>query len=111
MSENHPKIAVLEKDISQIIGLFQKLDTTIDKLSEVSSSIKQMIAIHEVRLNQQEKTNDKVANDFKDISKVIDKVEERVASLENWRWWGAGIVTVVVTVITWVLSGLKMFLN
>lgn len=111
MSENHPKIAVLEKDISQIIGLFQKLDTTIDKLSEVSSSIKQMIAIHEVRLNQQEKTNDKVTNDFKDISKVIDKVEERVASLENWRWWGAGIVTVVVTVITWVLSGLKMFLN
>lgn len=109
---NHPsKIAVLEKDISQIIGLFHKLDNTIDKLSEVSSSIKQMIAIHEVRLNQQEKVNDKVINDFKDMSKHLEDVKARVATLENWRWWGAGIVTVAVTGITWALSGLKLFLN
>lgn len=113
MSENQQtsKIAVLEKDISQIIGLFHKLDTTIDKLSEVSSSIKQMIAIHEVRLNQQEKTNDKVASDFKDIILNVDKLYDRVSALENWRWWGAGIVTVVVTGVTWAISGLKLILN
>lgn len=107
----HQKIAVLEKDISQIVGLFHKLDTTIDKLSEVSSSIKQMIAIHEVRLNQQDKTNDKIASEFKELRQHVDRVEDRVDDLENWRWWGAGIVTVAVTAITWALSGLKLFLN
>lgn len=105
-----PKIAVMEKDISQIIGLFQKLDTTIDKLSEVSSSIKQMIAIHEIRINQQDKMNDKVVSDFKEFNKDLEDIKSRVSSLENWRWWGAGIVTVVVTGVTWALTGLKFLL-
>lgn len=110
-NQSGQKIAVLEKDISQIIGLFHKLDTTIDKLSEVSSSIKQMIAIHEIRLSQQEKMNDKVVSDFKDVNRELDIVKTRLATLENWRWWGAGIVTVVVTGVTWALSGLRLILH
>lgn len=101
------KISSIEKDISQIVGLFHKLDATIDKLSDVSASIKQMIAIHEVRFTQQEKVNDQIKGDFKEVNDEVEKLKARVSTLENWRWWGAGIITIVSMGITWALSIFK----
>lgn len=45
-------IAVLNKDVSQIAGLFDRFDITIDKLSDLATSLRQLIAVHEERLEQ-----------------------------------------------------------
>ena len=56
MSEPDVKVDVeiLKRDIDRFSGLFDRLDTTIEKLTEVSGGINRMLAVHENRLEQQE---------------------------------------------------------
>ena len=56
MSEPDVKIdiEILKRDIDRFSGLFDRLDTTIEKLTEVSGGINRMLAVHENRLEQQE---------------------------------------------------------
>lgn len=56
MSEPDVKVDVeiLKRDIDRFSGLFDRLDTTIEKLTEVSGGINRMLAVHETRLEQQE---------------------------------------------------------
>ena len=46
------KLAILERDISQITTLFEKLDVTIDKLSQVSTQINQLLAVHDEKIER-----------------------------------------------------------
>lgn len=129
------EIAVIQTDIVQIGSLFQKLEITLDKLTDVNNNLSQIIAVHEQRLNEGAKeftslktdmetaenrfddevkdmhsrltsntrdlenkmTNeiDKVLEAIKDlkihISERHDKLEDRVAMLEKWRWIIVGI--------------------
>ena len=45
------KIAVMESDIRQMSGLFGKLDISIEKITELNTSIKEVLAVHEQRLS------------------------------------------------------------
>ena len=56
MSEPDVKVDVeiLKRDIDRFSGLFDRLDATIEKLTEVSGGINRMLAVHENRLEQQE---------------------------------------------------------
>ena len=42
------------KDIDHVYKVIDKLDLAIDKLADVSSDIKQILAVHETRLDQSE---------------------------------------------------------
>ena len=48
----------LKKDIKNGELIHSRLDTAIDKLTDVSTSIKQMLAVHEQKLSQSEKTEE-----------------------------------------------------
>ncbi len=49
-------VELLKRDIDRLGVLFDKLDITIEKLTEVSSSLNRMLAVHENRLVQQEES-------------------------------------------------------
>ena len=55
-------IEVLKISMSQMSTLISRIDTTIDKLSEVSNGINRMIAVHESRLSQQEDITREIFN-------------------------------------------------
>ena len=121
----------IKKDIENVNSINNRLDTAIDKLTDVSTSIKSMLAVHEEKLQRQEQIDeiifDKIrerANEidqvYRDLQKEIQSVEKRllveikslrndiggrVGVLEKWRWLiiGGSIV------IGWVLS--KNFLH
>ena len=102
----------LKKDIKNGELIHSRLDTAIDKLTDVSTSIKQMLAVHEQKLAQSEKTEeilfDKVRERgeeldivYRDLQRDITQVEKRllleikslkscfdgrVSVLEKWRW-------------------------
>ena len=102
----------LKKDIVNQHNVGNKIDTAIDKLTEVSSSIKQMLAVHEEKLATSEKTDEilfqKVRERgeeldiiYRDLQRDINQVEkrllleikslqanltDRVGVLEKWRW-------------------------
>ena len=114
--DNLQKLAVdiegIKKDIANGNMIHSRLDTAIDKLTDVSTSIKQMLAVHEQKLTQAEKTEEilfeKVRERgeeldmvYRDLQSDINQVEKRlllemktlkscfdgrVSVRERWRW-------------------------
>ena len=119
-------IAGLKKDVENVQTIHGRLDTAIDKLTDVSTSIKQMLAVHEEKISRQEQTDEvifdklreragEIDNVHKELSKEIQQVEKRllieikqlkldiggrVGILERYKW----IVLGASIVIGWILS-------
>ena len=53
-------IGLLKRDANQIGILHQKLDKTVDKLQELTSTISSMLPLHEERLKRQEITDEEL---------------------------------------------------
>ena len=68
------QIEGLKKDIQNVNSINIRLDTAIDKLTDVSSSIKSMLAVHEEKITQQEKTDEIIFEKIKDRADEIDSV-------------------------------------
>ena len=54
MVELETKVKLLEKEIHDRKGVFQRLDIAIEKLTDVSNSINRMLAVHEEKIARQE---------------------------------------------------------
>jgi DNA repair ATPase RecN len=119
-------IESLRKDIENVNSIQGRLDTAIDRLTEVSSSIKSMLAVHEEKITRQEKIDevifeklkdraDEISDVYRELKKDIELVEKRVlieikslkndigsrvGVLERYRWliMGGAIV------LGWILS-------
>lgn len=70
-------VSSLQKDITQVNTIVDKLDITIEKLTDVSSNISRLLAVHETRLENQEKAGSQLAT-------LIEKNKEQIdAELKN----------------------------
>ena len=120
------QIAGLKKDIENVNTLNGRLDLAIEKLTDVSTSIKQMLAVHEEKISRQEQIDEiifeklkeragEIDNVHKELSKEIQQVEKkllleirqmkldiggRVGILERYKW----LVLGGAIVIGWILS-------
>ena len=66
-------VQVLKNEAEQVASVNTKLDNAIDKLTDISSSIKSMLAVHEEKLSKQE-----------DIDKAIfNLIESRRVEFDN----------------------------
>lgn len=120
------QIEGLKKDVENVNYLNNRLDVAIEKLTDVSTSIKQMLAIHEEKIKRQEQIDDIIFDKLKerageidqvhkDLSREIQQVEKRllieirqmkldiggrVGILEKYKWLvlGGSIV------LGWILS-------
>ena len=54
------RVALMERDITQITGFFERLDSTMEKLTDVSAAIKKLLAVHEVKLARNEESTGQV---------------------------------------------------
>ncbi len=116
MDESNVELKVqiegLRKDVENVNNIQSKLDTAIDKLTDVSSSIKSMLAVHEEKITKQEQIDEVIFDKLKerqmninqvydDLHKNITQVERRlllemkslkhdiggrVSMLEKWKW-------------------------
>jgi len=50
--EIETRVAILERDVTQMSSFFDRLDSTMEKLTDISSSIKELLAVHEMKINQ-----------------------------------------------------------
>ena len=66
-------IESLKKDIENVNAINGKIDTAIDKLTDVSTSIKSMLAVHEEKITRQEKVDEV----------IFDKLREREAEITD----------------------------
>tara|TARA_R110001592_G_scaffold125727_4_gene336006 strand:- start:735 stop:1163 length:429 start_codon:yes stop_codon:yes gene_type:complete len=119
-------IESLRKDIENVNNINGRIDTAIDKLTDVSSSIKSMLAVHEEKITRQEKIDevifdklkdraDEISDVYRELKRDIETSEKRllieikglkidiggrVGMLERYKWliMGGAIV------LGWILS-------
>ena len=110
------EVALLKKEVSDIKVIFSRLDVAIEKITDVSSCVNRMLAVHEEKIANQEeaqsRANTEFTNDIKELhSRVTSNYKEltdmrtqhhkeqalqmqqikndlnsRVGILERWRW-------------------------
>mgnify|MGYP005993982789 FL=1 len=69
----------LKKDVSNVMNLNTRLDTAIEKLTDVSSQIKSMLAVHEEKISRQEQIDEIIFEKLKDRADSIDKVQRELS--------------------------------
>lgn len=83
MSEEIVKIAVLEQKLIDFANIVSKLDSAIEKLSEVNTNITKMLAVHEERIEQCNKSDNLLIKMIEDLKKENEKDHQEVTSRIN----------------------------
>lgn len=104
------QIEEIKQDLAILNTLTSKFDTAIDKLSAVAVSIDKMLAVHENRLENQEKQTEIVHQRITEYRKELldelrtmreeadeqhTQISERLQKLERWKWFLVGIGTAI----------------
>ena len=80
-------IESLRKDIENVNTINGRIDTAIDKLTDVSTSIKSMLAVHEEKITRQEKIDEiifeKLKNKADEIYDVYRELKKDVEMTEK----------------------------
>jgi len=61
-----------EADIKALEKIVEKLDYSIEKLTEVNNNIGKLLAVHEERMNNMEKDTDRNVEDIRDLHDKIN---------------------------------------
>ena len=105
-------------ELDHIIKVVEKLDTAIDKLTDVSSDIKQILAVHESRLDQTETimerhftqmdaVHNRVSNLRDDMNNAQKELLEKIGEINKWRWQvmgGAMAIAALISVLTQIIA-------
>jgi chromosome segregation ATPase len=109
-SSTETKIALLEERINVYEQMMERIDTAIQKIGETSQNISQMLAVHNEKIEQCNRTDNLIVRMIEDIKvsskeqheqiseklgKRIGDVEEKVESISNFRWQVLGGLAVV----------------
>ena len=71
-------------EIEVLKNVVNKLDSSLEKISEVSNSIGRLLAVHDERLNSLEKVSDKRDNEINDLhSRITTQTREIMDRLET----------------------------
>lgn len=97
------KVAILEEKIHTTDQLMQRIDSAIEKLSEVNANVTKMLIVHEEKINNNEKTDGIL---FSKIDQLKDKIDrdhntllDKLQGLEKKVWIGIGAIGVISLII------------
>lgn len=113
----------IQRSVERMDVMLERLDTSIEKLTEVSQSISKLLAVHEEKLGQQEKINanftsileqrrmemDKktegIWDEIKDIrheqTKQYEKLNQKFTKIEKFIWTIGGGGAVLAFLLTY----------
>ena len=109
-SSTDTKIAILEERLSVYEQMMERIDTAIQKIGETSQNISQMLAIHNEKIEQCNRTDNLIVAMIEDIKRTskeqhdeinkelgqrIQKVEEKVESISKFKWQVLGGLAVI----------------
>lgn len=149
----------IEAEVEVLKSVVSKLDTSIEKIAQVSGDIGRILAVHDQRLNSIEKVSDQrteeikelhsristqtreivekitdmevrlehkmrengvaakeqhkeiqeeIQNDINGIGITVNNVDERVESLERWKWWVMGAAASIGFIFGFVMDVVKI---
>ena len=82
-------VQILKSEVEQVASVNNKLDAAIDKLTDISGSIKSMLAVHEEKLSKQEDIDKAIFNliesrrvefdtNYKELHARINKIHKEL---------------------------------
>lgn len=90
------KLAVLEEKVFNMVEVISKLDDTIEKLSDLSSNVSKMLAVHEEKLEVARESAAETAREFvileTKMEQHIQQNSTRIRTLERRVWVGMGVL-------------------
>ena len=103
---NDSRVSVIESKLETHEKYFIKIEESIEKLSDVSLSIKEMLIKHESKLEERvieeealyeklEEMKVQSHEEHLELNARIDKVETKVEELTKWRYLVAGGLVIV----------------
>ena len=98
------KIEVVNQKVEDLKPLIHKMESAIEKLSELNTSVSRMLAVHEERLTKQEEIDNVL---FTKIDQLRDKMDvdhnsalSRIRTIEKKMWSIAGALAVVSVLVS-----------
>ena len=98
------KIEVVNQKVEDLKPLIHKMESAIEKLSELNTSVSRMLAVHEERLTKQEEIDNVL---FTKIDKLRDKMDvdhnsvlSRIRTIERKMWSIAGALAVISVLVS-----------
>lgn len=100
----------LQKQAAAADVVIERLDYTLDKITELSTQVQNMLVVHEHRFEDQEKQHETISRQMdqrfeaqdkemnilhKRISSLQDSLDGRLRKIEIWQWLIVGGASVV----------------
>lgn len=115
---NDSRVSVIESRLETHEKYFTKLDESIEKLSEVSLSIKEMLIKHEGKLEERaleedalyekiEELKQESHKEHNELTDRINSIEKKVEDLTKWRYLVAGGLVIVGLFIGQIIPGFQ----
>jgi methionine synthase II (cobalamin-independent) len=97
------KVAILEEKLHTTEQLMQRIESAIEKMSEVSANVTKMLAVHEQKIDSNDKVDAVLFAKIDQLSNKMDKDHNTVLSklqgLEKKVWIGIGVFAAVTLII------------
>ena len=98
------KIEVVNQKVEDLKPLIHKMESAIEKLSELNTSVSRMLAVNEERLTKQEEIDNVL---FTKIDQLRDKMDldhnsvlSRIRTIERKMWSIAGALAVISVLVS-----------
>ena len=112
------RVSVIESRLETHERYFTKLDESIEKLSDVSLSIKEMLIKHEGKLEERaleedalyekiEELKQESHREHNELTERINSIEKKVEDLTKWRYLVAGGLVIVGLFIGQIIPGFQ----
>jgi methionine synthase II (cobalamin-independent) len=93
------KVAILEEKIHTSEQLMQRIESAIEKMSEVSANVTKMLAVHEQKIDSNDKVDAILFAKIDQLSVKMDTdhniVLSKLQGLEKKVWVGIGVLAAV----------------
>lgn len=77
---NDSRIAVLESEMTKLDGFFSRLDLSIEKITELNVSIREVLSSHETRLNA---TEVELEQQFSMFDQRYEQLHSRISTVQR----------------------------
>jgi methionine synthase II (cobalamin-independent) len=93
------KVAILEEKIHSSEQLMQRIESAIEKLSEVNANVTKMLAVHEQKIESNDKVDAILFTKMDQLKDKMDKdhtvVLSKLQGLEKKVWVGIGVLAAI----------------
>ena len=106
-------VAVVQTDLASFKEIINKMDITIDKLSQIAEEVRRIVLLHENRLTQNEAATNAnklaVLDEKTDRTKETNELDARITKLENTKIFALGLAAGIGAFISFAFNSIKTF--